>query len=453
MKVALVNPPGRHRYLRDYYCAGIAKSNYYYPPIDFVWLSALLNSPIKVYDAIAQHMSLDELIKKLESFSPSHIICLVSGISFEDDLQFIIKVKKFLNAKLIILGDICRDSPEELLLNCPEVDVVLKSFVCKNINDVLSSNFPPENPFPGWTFRDKENLINQEEQTESIELEIGIPKWDIFPLKNYCFPFALVQPAATILTDYGCPFSCSFCPAGTIRWQVRKLNEVFEEINLISRLGIKEIHFRDQTFGVDKRRTLCLLEYIETKQINWSCFSRFDIVNEKLLKKMKQAGCHTIIFGIESGDYYFRKKYGKDIESDFIAHTLDLCSKLGINTVGTFIVGLPEETYENVLSTIKLAKELKLDYASFNPAIPRFGSNLRLLQKKILYAEENKNNSINDLNNELGFMPYRQSMRLASLANRKFYLRAPYIFNRFLKIKSFDSMLNEIKLGYNLFLK
>lgn len=444
MAVAFVNPPGKYRYLRDYYCASIAKSNYYYPPIDFVWLSASLSIPLKIFDAINENISQDQVVRSLISFNPSFVFCLISGISLEEDIEFIKEIKKVLNTKIIIIGDICRVVARELLLTYSEIDAVLESFVCINIMTVLSNKFPPENPVPGWVFRFGNTIIKEVEKNETKDFKIGIPKWHLFQLEKYRFPFARRQPVATVLTDYGCPFSCSYCPVGTLKWNLRNLNEVMAEIDFLTKIGIQEIHFRDQTFGVNKNRTISLLKYIRDKKLSWSCFSRIDVVDEGLLIAMKESGCHTVIFGIESGDYDFREKYGKKITDTLLREVLNLCSRLRINTVGTFIVGLPGETKFNIIKTIKLAKSLPLDYASFNIATPRFGSKLNTNCSPAGLIISNSSSQ--------GFMPYEESFKMVKLANKKFYLRPSYILKRFIKLNSLSSLTNEIKTGYNLLL-
>lgn len=443
MNIALVNPPGTLRYIRDYYTSLIAKANYDYPPIDFVWLSASLEKPLRVFDAIVEEMSCDELVSALAEYRPSHIFYLVSGLSLKEDIQTIGKIKSRLDVRIIALGDICRTSPREVLARFPLIDAVLQSFACTDIMDIIRKDDWPKEPVPGWAFRSPSGAIVDVDGQVPRAVRIGVPKWDIFPLKSYAFPFALSLPVGTVLTDYGCPFKCSYCSIGTIGWRLRELDEVVAEIDLLQSLGIKEIHFRDQTFGADRDRTGILMRRLAERRLTWSCFTRMDIVTKESLSSMKEAGCHTIIFGIESGDHAVRQKYGKGLQDELIFRTLKMCQELGIKTVGTFIIGLPGEKEEDVVRTIRFAQQIPLDYASFNIAVPRLGSALR----SSLDRTERAGTDVGYEVDGFDFMPREEAIRWASLAARKFYLRPAYIVNRLSKMGSVASLVNECRVG------
>ena len=62
---------------------------------------------------------------------------------------------------------------------------------------------------------------------------------------------------------------------------------------------------------------------------------------------------------------------------DIIRRGIRNAQEVGINLLGTFILGLPDETFEMAMQTIDFSKELDLDVASFNFAVPRYGTDLR----------------------------------------------------------------------------
>jgi radical SAM superfamily enzyme YgiQ (UPF0313 family) len=209
---------------------------------------------------------------------------------------------------------------------------------------------------------------------------------------------------------------------------------VLEELRLLKKLGIREIHFRDQTFGVDKVRTALLLEELNRLHIGWSCFCKADLFTEESARAYKRAGCHTVIFGIESGVARMREEYGKRLNDSDIKSALHICSRNRIDTAGTFIIGLPGETEEDLSQTMAFARSLPLDYASFNIAAPRPGTKLRAGQA---FASAR-------------FPEYERLQQAVDLANRSFYLRPAYIGRRIAKIASPSVLLREARVGLRL---
>ena len=172
------------------------------------------------------------------------------------------------------------------------------------------------------------------------------------------------------MTDFGCAFNCSFCPIriDNLGFKVRSVDEIIKELKYLKSLGIKELYFRDQTFGANKKRAieLCNKMVEENLTFSWHCFSRVDVINEELVDAMKTSGCHTIIFGIESVNEKTLQDVQKRINAEKIKNTLSLCKKKKIRCAATFIIGLPGETAEDIMRTVDFAIDIDCTFASFN---------------------------------------------------------------------------------------
>ena len=131
-----------------------------------------------------------------------------------------------------------------------------------------------------------------------------MPRHEYFPLKEYKYAFSRDFPTAHLMTDFGCAFNCSFCPIriDNLGFKIRPVNEIIEELKYLKSIGIKELYFRDQTFGANKKRAieLCNKMIEEGLKFSWHCFSRVDVINEDLIDAMRSSGCHTIIFGMKA---------------------------------------------------------------------------------------------------------------------------------------------------------
>ena len=450
-KILLLNPPGDKKYFRDYYCTKVSKADYYYHPLDLVYLTGRLSGSFKVavIDAIADKLGEKECEQKIIDENPDYIISLVSSPSLIADLDFLKNIKETApNIEIIATGDIYRELKASALEKQPFVDAVLLDFSTDDIvryllreNDAKIKNI---------IYRSANGIIEGEEDHQSGVFDIPVPRWELFNLENYSFPFSRRKNFVSLLTDFGCAFKCDFCPVSTLGFKLRDLDSVIQELRFLKKLGTRELFIRDQTFGVNKSRTieLCDLMVKEKFNFSWSCFSRVDVLSEDVLKAMRAAGCHTVMFGIESADEELLKSHKKNINLSNIESAVNLIKKNGLRTVGTFILGFPKETRESVLKTIDLAKSLNLDFASFNIATPRFGTEFRkeALENNWVNSEVKVMESADSapvwINQELS---NDEIFELKNFAVKSFYLRPSYILRRLAGFRSFEEIRTTLK--------
>jgi radical SAM superfamily enzyme YgiQ (UPF0313 family) len=379
-KVLLLNPPGKYRYHRQYYCSEISKGRYIYHPVDLVYQSGYLNNYFQIYviDAIAERLTNDACLSQIDNIKPEVIIFLLSSPSYYEDVDFMnIINRKFPDTILIGSGDVYRELRSKAFEIHHFLDAIFLNFSTDNLLLYLLND--SEKKIDNVIYKCHDFIIEGPEKRQNGPCVIPLPRWDLFKLNLYSFPFARRKKYATILTDYGCPYICTYCPIGMLDYKLRDIDGVIAEMSLLNSLQVEELFVLDQTFGVDKNRTFELLQWMIHNKFNfsWTCLSRVDVLNYDIMKMMKKAGCHTIIWGIESASEEMFVKYKKNIIHKQINDAIDLCKKCDIRTVGTFILGLPDDTESSIKNTIKYAKQLKLDFASFNIATPKFGTMLR----------------------------------------------------------------------------
>jgi DNA processing protein len=109
-----------------------------------------------------------------------------------------------------------------------------------------------------------------------------------------------------MIATRGCPGQCTFCFGSFLGKKIRMHSPdyLIEEIKYLQKnYGIKEILFYDDTFTTfrEKVKEFCSKIIQQKIDITWVCFSRVDTIDEDTLKLMKKAGCHQIMYGIESG--------------------------------------------------------------------------------------------------------------------------------------------------------
>ena len=457
-RVLLLNPPGRQVYIREYFCSKVSQADYIPPPVDLVMLSGILSREcaVGVLDAIADGLSPEETVRRAAEFNPSAIICLLGSVSFEEDRLFIPQLAAAVPSALLIgIGDLFNERPELYFKEkFPRLDAVLFDFTS---DDILAYLRGETGALGAMLVRGKGEMLPRAVNSASAEIGPVAPRHDLFLSHRYRHPFVRSDKFAVVLTEYGCPFKCSFCIMSTLGYRKRSVADVIAELKSAAALGIREVLFVTQTFGANRAYSLELCGRIIAEKIpvRWTCFSRVDVATPELLTAMKQAGCHTVIFGIESGSEKILKKYQKGYTVGQITAALRYCDSIGIETVGTFILGLPQEDSATMNETLQLLRTVPLDYASFNVAVPRAGTSLRAeaLADGLIGSDFNvmdqSGSEVAMATKHLTREEVESFRRQAILA---FYLRPSYILRRIRKIKSPALFFRHLRQGVSLLL-
>jgi len=221
--------------------------------------------------------------------------------------------------------------------------------------------------------------------------ELPLAAWDLLPMDKYrahnwhCFEHIdQRQPYAVIYTSLGCPFNCSYCNIhalynGKPGIRFRSPEKVVEEIDfLVKNYKVRNIKFIDELFALREDRVthICDLIIQGGYDLNIWAYARVDTVNERMLKKMKQAGINWVAYGIESASRKVRRGVAKKFEREAIKKAVEMTHAAGIYIIGNFIFGLPDDDLETMKETLEMAKKLNFEYANFYTAMAYPGSQL-----------------------------------------------------------------------------
>lgn len=454
-KIMLLNPPGDKLYLRDQHCNSESKADYYWQPIDLVMLSGILSDKHEIYvlDSIIENVNEEDTLNKIMEYYPNFIISLTGTVSWNNDISFIKKIKENTSAKIIISGGLLIEDHIKIMTEYPFIDAILMDFTSYSINDYIDEKF--DKVFD-MCIREGNQIINKP-KSNLREFSISVPKHELFPIKKYRLPHNKQFPFASVLTNYGCPYECSFCIASCVDFKFRPVENVIAELEKLYNMGVKEIFFKDFTFGIPKAISMKLCNEIINRfpKLTWICSSRVNVMEEDILLLMKKAGCHTIQFGVESGSQELLDSTNKQIDVEQIKRIFKLCDQIGIRTLAHFILGLPGETEDSIKDTIKLAKIIKCDFASFNVASPTYGTKLR----KVCIENNWIQDELYDFDSSNGYptieTPYISKEKLWKLRNyavKSFYLRPSYIFRKLTTIQSISEFKVLIREGISLIL-
>jgi radical SAM superfamily enzyme YgiQ (UPF0313 family) len=144
--------------------------------------------------------------------------------------------------------------------------------------------------------------------------------------------------------------------------------------------GFREIHIEDDGFSTDLSRAkeICRQIIIRNLNVPWTLKNgiRVDRVDPELLELMKQAGCYQVAYGIESGNQSVLNGVGKNITLNQVQKAVNMAKRVGLETYGFFMLGLPGETEETLQDTINFALELDMDIVKFSIFTPLPGTPL-----------------------------------------------------------------------------
>ncbi len=454
-KIILLNPPAEGIFVRDYYCSFSSKACYYWPPQDLIVLSGILSEEfeIRVIDAIGQKMSARDCYKQILDSDFNAIVFSTGTATLENDIKFISDLKKERTFKAIASSAIFAFGGIELMDRFKVIDAAVTNLFNSGIGNYLNGNFKD---VKGMIYRDNVRIVIANFDRNGVDIQFSIPLHDFFVHHKYSFPFCR-SPFAVTIASIGCPFKCKFCIAGQIKFKLRGLNNLLEEINYIKSLGINDIFFADPTFTANKDYSIEFCKEITNLKVRWVCNSDiYPLLDEGFVILLRKSGCHTIMIGVESGDGDILERYSDKTGFKEIKDAFKICKINNICTLAYFILGLPGETKSSVLKTINFSKELGCDFVSFDFATPDLGTELRreLIEKNIIssdlvYGWDPSKKPVYPIES----LSQEDMVKLRNRAYREFYLRPSYIKNRILNLNSGKQLKDMLKGGLSLFLK
>ncbi len=434
--VLLLNPPGRYVYIRDYYCSKVSRTGYTFPPIDLLHAGAVFGKRgwrTQAIDAIVQGLGVESTISRIERMAPDAIFVLVGAVSVDEDTEFLKILRRRLpRARLIGSGDVLRERGRE--------------WIAAGLLDAAALDFSSESPvrYAEGETEGLDDLIYQTDDgivvrpiSKGKVVSLGLPPHELFKDFPYRFPFARSRPFASVLTDFGCPYRCSFCVMATLHYHGRPLEEIAVELQHLRSLGIREFALWDQTFAINRARAMEVLDLLPDgpNRFSWTCFTRPDCIDLALAKKMAAKGCHTVIMGVETAKADSLESIQKDFTTDQMRAAFPLCRQAGIETVATVIVGLPGESEADIEATMEFVCDLDPDYLSVHTAIPRAGTTLRremIAEGLITEQLENMDQSGELTVVSSDTLGQETILALRKRFNRRFYLR-PHILLRLIR--------------------
>lgn len=299
------------------------------------------------------------------------------------------------NHKILMTGTHVAALPERTMKE-EEVDYVCSLEGPQTIwgtLEVLKNKGTDFSKVPSLWYRDGDKLLStpQGPLIENLSEVMPGAAWDLLPMDKYrahnwhCFEHIDDRkPYASIHTSLGCPYRCTFCcinaPFGKSSYRLWDPEVVVKDIDvLVNKYGVKNIKFVDEMFVLNPKHvnTLCDLLIERDYGLNIWAYARVDTVRDSFLERLSKAGVRWLALGIESGSKHVRDGVEKGrFGSEDILRVVRNIQSAGMNVIGNYIFGLPDDTYESMQETLDLAIEANCEFANFYCAMAYPGSKL-----------------------------------------------------------------------------
>lgn len=292
---------------------------------------------------------LDEKIPYSENY-------LLSPINNNTPLSFevIDFLKKYRgNARILVGGAQASFEDREFIEK--GADIVVRGEGEKIFEEIVSG-FPLDK-IRGITYQKDGKIIRNPPQ------EI-IPSLDEVPFYNWVNQPVQYNPSFYIrfFAQRGCPMNCCFC--SDVLWtnkavRRKSIARLKKELDSITKNAkFLEFHVSDNCLSSSKTFAKQFAEVISDYNLDWTAETRVDMVDRETLKSLAESGCVELEYGIESVNEHVLKLTDKRQDKKKIIRALELTKEAGINVHTNWMIGLPGETKESMLSNIEFACDM-----------------------------------------------------------------------------------------------
>jgi anaerobic magnesium-protoporphyrin IX monomethyl ester cyclase len=409
------------------------------------YLAAVLEKSqykVDVIDCPALNLSYEELRSEIGKRQPDIVGITSTTLTYKSALRIAKIAKEICSDCLTILGGIHATFwDEKALQECPYVDVVVRREGEYTLLELAKRVEAGKDYYDvlGITFRKNGKIVRNPDRPyiENLD-ELPFPARHFWPIER----LRKGEDNFYLITSRGCIYWCDFC--STVRmhgrkFRVRSPKNVVDELEFLhNTYGATQFTFCDDVFTVDKARIEELCKEIKNRklEIKWNCGTRVDLITKELLLKMKEAGCVSVWFGVESGSQQVLDAMRKGISTSQTMRVFNWVREIGLKPVPNVILGFPGETKQTAWETIKFAEKINPDFVCYyDIATPYPGTPLYDLvkEKGWLRTTDFDKYDITTPIIETPWLSMKELKEIREKAFRHFYLRPTYILRSYAK--------------------
>ncbi len=463
MKITFLMPPSLDGKNCADRCYGCNYGIYFLPHLPTLYMATILKNnghSVQICDFAAKKLSISDF-KKFISKDDSNVYVFFSVfLSEKTDIEakkLIQNIRKS-NIKFIYCGTQATWAPEKfidknsyVIRGEPEFSILelINSFKNKvNLENIKGISFLNDN---------KNNIVHNppRELIKNLD-DIPIPDRNILDHQPYYNPKLSKIPHTAILTSRGCFGKCWYCVPNSLSFareleykkynnkkpvpRLHSVEHVVTEFKELAKQGFKSVSIIDDEFLWNDERTIAICEGIKDLNLEWSCLARPDMITEKAINAMREAGCIYIDMGVESLDQNIIDHIGKGIKIKDIENAVNLIKKYNIEPEINVLIGAtPYETEDSVKKTILDVEKLNVKYVLYSIAAPFPGTDFYYAAKNNGWMITEDYVAIDPDKESLisyGHLSKENMEKMLHEAYRRHYFNYRYIINQLYTIKS-----------------
>ncbi len=399
MKVVLINPnTGR---------AERIENEAAWPPLGLLYIGAVLKKSehkVKVIDNARIQLPVEKIVERVKRENPEVLGVSTLTPTFKQGIKIAGAIKAELPDLKIIFGNYhATFTYKRLLTKYPFVDYVVLGEgeqIFLELVNALERNEETKK-IKGIAFRHDGRVVKTPPRQFIQNLdELPLPDRTLLEQEYHSEVVGMLGSSGkftTVLTSRGCPYNCRYCACSAFslrKVRFRSPKSVVAEMGLLQMEGYEEVGFVDDNLLLDRNRMEKICDLLKKNGIKLTLWAegRVDQASREVLRKFARVGCKTIYFGVESGNQKVLNYYGKNISPELSRKAMLNCKEAGIeNIIGSFIVGAPIETREDVQRTLDFALNLKgMDFPQMNVLMLSPGMDLWDTAVREGYLDEEK---------------------------------------------------------------
>lgn len=353
-----------------------------FPPLGILYLASVLEErgvEVSVLDQPARGFTVGDSVNWIEKENPDIVGFSTFSTSGRTAALISSRVKERNPNIVTVLGNhYATFNSERILRKYSSVDVTVRGEGEDTVVDLVSClrNKGKLKKVQGIAFRNKKSVISTSARPLIKDLDcLPFPDRRLNDVDYHSvIAGANVAPKkfTSIVSSRGCVYRCRFCSCTQFArgvWRQRSVKNTLEELHFLSSEGYKQFIFVDDSFTLNKKRVIKLCRSMRKEKIDmeWICEGRVDNCSFEMLREIVKAGCKVLYFGIESANQRILNYFNKQTTPEQSENAVRTARKAGIDViVGSFIVGAPDETREEIQNTIEFAQKIPIDFPQFN---------------------------------------------------------------------------------------